>query len=66
MTGEIEIDVSNATGDIWIGNISKVQMYAGDPGTEVCATVSMNKNELKTHIVKLIKVWRGMKGDKNG
>lgn len=55
-TAAIEIDTCD--GKVQITNKAKVQMFAGDRGTDVEATVELTPGELKTHIAALCRVWR--------
>lgn len=57
------------TSELYDGNCfitveSKIQMFAGDPGTDAATTQSLNDKELKTHIVELIKIWKEMQKQK--
>lgn len=59
MEGKISTEINDK--EVWIETTALVSMYAGDRGTEVYATVIMSKEELKTHIEKLNKVYQEMK-----
>ena len=58
---EGKIKVEDYEGNACIESTTRIQMYAGDRGTEVCTTVIMTPDELKTHIASLVKIWRKIK-----
>jgi hypothetical protein len=55
------IEVSLDEGQCLIVTEAIMQQYAGDPGTPTFTAVRLERDELKTHIAELIRVWRALK-----
>ena len=52
------IKIDEYEGDAWVEAHGEVQMYAGDKGSEVCLSMQMTKEQLKTVISTMIKTYR--------